>query len=87
MAFLQKVKSKGRYYIYLREYQAMMGYADDKITIYRFGNINNCLEKMYAWVNSEKDLPHELKIRDIGKKEIYKWIREIEILSDVKKII
>lgn len=87
LAFIKKVKSNGRYYIYLREYKNMMGEFDDMVTIYRFGVLEKCLENMYAWARSEKEIPQELKKRGFKKKDVYDWINDIELFFSKRKII
>lgn len=86
--FLERSVSKGKVYLYLKQYAVRQNYANQKIILYSFGRMEKALQNMYAWKNDFSTFPRELT--DIGctKRDLLSWIRKIETKSKsaVKKI-
>ena len=87
MAFLERVNSHGFTYLYLNEYAVRKNYSTNRMTIYRFGRIENALEKMYRWQNNFSEFPNELKKLGFNKYDLNKWIDRVENMKTEIKAI
>lgn len=87
--YLERVKSNGRHYLYLKEYAVREHYISPKITLYAFGRIEKALEKMYYWRDNFKEFPKELEKVGCTKKDLLNWIRKLErdINGKLRKVI
>lgn len=76
--YLERVKAKGRYYLYLRKYKVRRYYESNKKTIYGFGRIDNALTQMYEWRNNFTKFPQELIDRGCTYDDLLEWIDTLE---------
>lgn len=76
--YLERVKSKGNCYLYLKNYSVRQNYASNKVTVYRFGRIEQALESMYRWKRNFKEFPKDLIDIGCNKKDLEIWIQTLE---------
>lgn len=75
--FISRVKSKGRYYLYLYGYLNKDG--TPKIqTLYSFGNKEIAIQNMRTWFKNFDLFPKELIEFGCNKKDLEVWIRTLE---------
>lgn len=77
--YIERVKSKGRYYLYLKKYDGTIMFGSRKKTLYRFGRLENALEKMKFWLQDINCLPLPLQELGCNEEDIKKWIDSIEL--------
>lgn len=85
--FLERVRAKGNYYLYLKAYSVRSNYAKPYVTVYKFGRVERALKNMKAWKNDFNSFPGELKELGLNKKDLDSWIRAIESGSTTKTVI
>lgn len=78
MAYLSRIHSKGRCYLYLKEYAVRKHYSSRSIIIYRFGRLEIALSDMKKWKRNFNLFPKELKKEGFCKKDLDQWIRTLE---------
>lgn len=76
--YLERVKSKGRYYLYLKEYAVREYNLTPKVTLFAFGRLEKALKEMYYWRDNFKYFPKELKRVGCTKKDLLNWICKLE---------
>lgn len=76
--YLERVCSKGQYYLYLRKYKVRSYYESNKKTVYRFGRIEDALSRMYFWKRNFELFPHELKVYGCTYDDLLSWINTLE---------
>lgn len=77
--YLEKVKSKGNYYVYLKQYDRTVTYSHDKrVYLYSFGRIDKALNKMYEWKKDSSRFPGELLEIGCGIDDVKQWIKRLE---------
>lgn len=75
--YLIRKKSKGNWYIYLRRSNRIEGIVKHTY-IYSFGKMPMALNKLYAILNNEQELPMELIEEGYTINHIIDWIITIE---------
>lgn len=68
--YLEKVKAKGKTYLYLKKYNVK------KMTVYRFGRIEKARENMEVWKEDINTMPKELKELGCTRDDIHRWIQK-----------
>lgn len=76
--YLERVRSKGRTYLYAKKYKPGINDYSNSIIVYRFGRIDFALNKLYRWKNDFRYVPEELKKEGCTMKDIKTWIRTLE---------
>lgn len=85
--YLDRVKAKGRQYLYLKMYDTEVTYSKDKrVVLYRFGREEKALQNMYLWLSDINKMPVELKELNCNKDDLKKWIYQLEIRMKRKDI-
>ena len=75
--YLIRKKSKGNWYIYLRRSNRIEGIVKHTY-IYSFGKMPMALDKLYAILNNQQELPTELLEEGYTINHILDWIITIE---------
>lgn len=76
MAYLDFVKSKGRTYVYVREYVGVQNYTNRKdVKLHSFGRIERALVTLKMWEINSNLIPET--INDEDRKNIDKWINSV----------
>lgn len=86
--YLDPVKTKGNYYIYLRLYDSEITYSKDKRTrVYRFGREDKALEQMYKWRKDFSTFPKELINLGCVRRDLESWIMTLEGRTNKLKLL
>lgn len=78
MAYLERVKSKGKVYLYLKEYENRPFYENKSITIYAFGRIEIAKNNMKTWYDNFNLFPQQLKQLGFCKEDLKGWIKYLD---------
>ncbi|AIF45744.1 hypothetical protein X953_19910 (plasmid) [Virgibacillus sp. SK37] len=77
--YLERIKSKGNYYIYLRMYDQTITYSKNKkTTLYGFGRYEKAIKNMKKWERDFKQFPEELKALGCTRDDLGTWINKLE---------
>lgn len=76
--YLERVRAKGKTYLYLKKYYVRDNYSNNTMTIYGFGRIEQALKQMYRWKCDLSTLPEDLKQEDCSIKDLDTWIATLE---------
>ncbi|UOQ47214.1 hypothetical protein MUN88_14175 [Gracilibacillus caseinilyticus] len=76
--YLERVKAKGKTYLYLKKYCVREFYERNNKTVYGFGRIEKALKQMYKWQQDYSTFPQELKKEGCTKKDLMTWIDTLE---------
>ncbi|GIO25343.1 hypothetical protein [Oceanobacillus sp. J11TS1] len=77
--YIDRIKSKHKYYLYLRKYESSVTYSLDKrVLVFRFGREEHALAEMRAWLQDINLLPIELKKLGFTKEDVQEWINNVE---------
>lgn len=77
--YLEKIKSKGNYYLYLKAYEVRENYSRPYKTVYKFGRADQALKHFYEWRrNFETLFPIELLEMGCSREDLEGWIKTIE---------
>ncbi|PFZ07186.1 hypothetical protein COL60_19405 [Bacillus pseudomycoides] len=78
IGFLTFNRSKGKIYVYLTKALRDNG-KKKNITLYKFGRLDNALERMYAWRDDfENKFPAELLNLGYDWNDLHDWILSLE---------
>lgn len=73
--YLERVKAKGRYYVYLKMYDQNVTYSKDKrVIVHSFGRQEKALNDMKKWEKNFSEMPESLKKIGATEKELHSWI-------------
>lgn len=73
--YLERVKAKGKHYLYLRTYDSSITYSKNKkVTLYRFGRLDNAIEEIEEWRKDPGKLPQKLKELNCTRGDLVSWI-------------
>lgn len=76
--WLERIKAKGNYYLYLRSY-AVREYSVNRMIVYKFGREESALPRMYNWrKNFAEYFPKELKELGCTFEDLDGWIKSLE---------
>ncbi|SEO80669.1 hypothetical protein SAMN04488134_11364 [Amphibacillus marinus] len=75
--YLERVKAKGKTYLYVRKYCVRPNYSNNTKTVFRFGRIEKALKQLYSWQLGDK-LPNELVKEGCTRQDIADWINTLE---------
>jgi hypothetical protein len=79
VGFIARVKSKGRYYFYLRvSFREGKDYKPKNKNIYSFGNKEKAVNSLEEWINNHDLMPGELKGLGYDIEDVKGWITEIK---------
>ncbi len=76
--YLERVKAKGRTYLYLKKYCVREHYESKSVTIFAFGRIEKALKTMYKWKNDHSTIPQELIQEGCSRNDLMTWINTLE---------
>lgn len=76
--YLERVKAKGKTYLYVRKYCVRPNYSNNTMTVFRFGRLDKALRQLYIWKHDFNKLPNELKTEGCTKQDVIDWISTIE---------
>lgn len=76
--YLQRSKSKGNDYLYLRNYSNREHYSSNRVTVFSFGRVEVALKNMYKWRADFSEFPIELRELGCGINELEVWIQSLE---------
>ncbi|CDQ42118.1 hypothetical protein [Virgibacillus salexigens] len=74
--YIEKTKSKGVYYLYLRKYDGRIRYGTKKRTLYAFGRLEKARNNLIEWKNDISKLPEDLKKHGCTRDDLEKWISQ-----------
>ena len=77
IGYIIRIKSKGRYYFYLRKSFREDNKPKNK-TIYSFGNKEKAVNSLEEWINNHDLMPGELKELGYDIEDVKGWITEIK---------
>ncbi|MCC2248998.1 hypothetical protein JUJ52_03370 [Virgibacillus sp. AGTR] len=72
--YLEKIQSKGNYYLYLKEYDGSILYGSKKRTLYAFGRLEEARKNFVEWNNDINKLPDNFKKYGCTRDDLEKWI-------------
>lgn len=79
MAWIERHKSNGKQYIYLKAHTGYEEYRSKPETrIYNFGNVENAVAKLYYWSSFPEKIPPELVEKGFNHEDITKWFETVE---------
>lgn len=76
--YIERVRSKGRCYLYLKKYDGRIMFGTKKKTLYRFGRLENALNEMKIWLEDMNCLPLALQELGCSEENLIEWINSIE---------
>lgn len=80
--YLEKVRSKGVDYLYLRKYDSKVKYGTRRKFVYGFGRLEQAREKMINWEKGKEKIPDELKKLGCTSDDIHQWIEKTSLLDN-----
>lgn len=79
--YLEKIRSNGIEYLYLRKYDPEVEYGTKKRFLFGFGRLEKAREKMNDWVMGNEEIPIELKKLGCTGADVQKWIQKTSPLN------
>lgn len=76
--YLERVKAKGRYYIYLKAYDSTITYGQKKVTLYNFGREEHAIKDIREWLKDKNKLPRKLKNVGCVRRDLESWLNSLE---------
>lgn len=74
--YVEKVKSKGNYYLYLRMYDGSIEIGTKKRTLFAFGRIDKALPVIKAMAHDKKEIPKELREVGLTRSVLLSWLNK-----------
>lgn len=74
--YLEKIRSKGVEYLYLRKYDPKVEYGTKRRFVFRFGKTEKARANMIDWVMGNEEMPIELKKLGCTSADVQKWIQK-----------
>lgn len=74
--YLEKIQSKGNYYLYLKEYDGSILYGSKKRTLYAFGRLEEARKNFVEWKNDLNKFPEELKDYGCTRDDLDLWVKK-----------
>lgn len=73
--YVEKVKSKGNYYLYLRMYDGSIEIGTKKRTLFAFGRLEIVIKDIKKIAYGEKEMPEELKKIGLTRSVLLSWLK------------
>lgn len=82
MAFLSRVRSHGKVYVYVTEYTGEQPFSTKRERhILSLGRHDRAIQRLEVWMRHPETFPIELLQRKLGMRDVEKWIEKLKEMS------